>query len=93
MKNDAEEEKIMKLCTVMTRSLDVLFFRTLEIFQGLDEESFRNLTDHGRIAEYLPMSLVATMKQGHPFIYTIVQVHLNFLSASVQLVRDETSIR
>lgn len=49
------------------------FLKTLEIFQGLDEESYRNLTDHGRIGEYLPMSLVATMQQGHPFIYTIVQ--------------------
>ncbi|XP_063687410.1 uncharacterized protein LOC134820752 [Bolinopsis microptera] len=49
------------------------FLKTLEIFQDLDEDAFRSLTDHGRIADYLPTSLVATVQSHHPHIYAIVQ--------------------
>ena len=51
----------------------------MELFDDLDDISYRTLADHARLTEYLPMSLIATVTTNHPYIYVILEVCLCYL--------------
>eukprot|EP00116_Pleurobrachia_bachei_P002386 sb/3462648/ len=49
------------------------FLKSMDVFNGVEDAEMTLLTDHTRINEYLPMTLIGTAEHGHPWVYIVME--------------------
>ena len=57
----------------------------MDVFNGVEDAEMTLLTDHTRINEYLPMTLIATVEHGHPWVYIVMEVCKYAYEISMQI--------